>query len=100
MEKIGIEPATILSGRSTAPTDTGLPYPTKSPKANLVDGSSLGDDNVAGVLDDGHAIGVEQLAVAFAALAELELEASLLVENLIGKDWISRLRRLVDTSLD
>ena len=65
-----------------------------------MDGSSLGDDNVTGVLDDGHAIGVEQLAVAFATLAELELEAALLVENLIGKDWSGRLRRLVDTSLD
>ena len=79
---------------------TGLTNFNQSPKANLVDGSSLGDDNVAGVLDDGHAIGVEQLAVAFAALAELELEAALLVENLIGKDWNGRLRRLVDTSLD
>ena len=64
-----------------------------------MNGSSLGDDNVAGVLDDGHAIGVEQLAVAFAALAELELEAALLVENLIGKYGNGRLRSLVSTDL-
>ena len=42
----------------------------------------LGDDDVSRVSDDCHAVRVQQLTVAFAALAELELETSLLVENL------------------
>jgi hypothetical protein len=43
---------------------------------------ALGDDDVARGPDDGHAVRVEELAVALAALAELELEAALLVEDL------------------
>lgn len=49
---------------------------------DLVRRRAFGDDNVAGIADDGHAVGVEQLGVALAALPELELEASLLVEDL------------------
>jgi hypothetical protein len=51
----------------------------------LVRRRPLGDDDVAGVLDDGHAVRVEQLAITLAALAELELEPSLLVEDLQEK---------------
>ena len=43
---------------------------------------TLSNDNVAWAADHGHPIGVQQLAVALAALAELELEASLLVKDL------------------
>ena len=49
---------------------------------NLMRGRSLGDDNVARLLDNRHSIGVQELTVAFAALAELELEAAVLVEYL------------------
>ena len=48
----------------------------------LVSRGSLSDDDVSRVLDHGHPIGVEQLPVALAALAELELEPALLVEDL------------------
>ena len=43
---------------------------------------SFCDDDVSRVSNDGHAIRVQQLTVALAALAELKLEAALLVENL------------------
>ncbi len=43
---------------------------------------SFGDDDVSRVSNDGHAIRVQQLTVALAALAELKLEAALLVKNL------------------
>lgn len=42
----------------------------------------LGHDDVAGVLNNCDPIRVEKLTVALAALAELELEAALLVEDL------------------
>ena len=45
-------------------------------------GRSLSDDDVSRVSNHGHAIRVQQLTVALAALSELELEATLLVENL------------------
>ena len=48
----------------------------------LVSRGPLGDDDVARVLDDGHPVGVEELPVALAAFSELELEPSLLVEDL------------------
>jgi len=43
---------------------------------------SLGHDDVAGVLDDGHAVRVQKLAVFFATFSKLELETTLFVENL------------------
>jgi len=49
---------------------------------DLVCGRSFGDDYVAGRFDHGHAVGVQQLSVSFAALAELELEPALLIEYL------------------
>lgn len=49
---------------------------------DLVCGRPFGNDYVAGRLDHGHAVGVQQLSVPFAALAELELEPALLVEYL------------------
>lgn len=49
---------------------------------DLVCGRTFGDDYVAGRLDHCHAVGVQQLPVPFAALAELELESALLVEYL------------------
>ena len=45
-------------------------------------GRPLRDDDVPALPDDGHAVGVQQLPVALAALAELELEPTLLVEDL------------------
>ena len=48
----------------------------------LVRGAPLGDDDVAGLLDDGDAVRVEQLPVSLPALAKLELEAALAVEDL------------------
>ena len=48
----------------------------------LVSRGPLGDDDVARVLDDGHPVGIEELPVALAAFSELELEPSLLVEDL------------------
>ena len=48
-------------------------------------GAPLGDDDVAGLLDDGDAVRVEQLPVSLPALAELELEAALAVEDLRGR---------------
>ena len=50
--------------------------------AYLVRGAPLGDDDVAGLLDDGDAVRVEQLPVSLPALPELELEAALAVEDL------------------
>ena len=47
-------------------------------------GAPLGDDDVAGLLDDGDAVRVEQLPVSLPALPELELEAALAVEDLRG----------------
>ena len=47
-----------------------------------MNGWPLRDNNIAGVPDDGNAIRVEKLSILTAALAELELEASLLVEDL------------------
>ena len=52
--------------------------------AYLVRGAPLGDDDVAGLLDDGDAVRVEQLPVSLPALAELELESALAVEDLRG----------------
>ena len=52
----------------------------------LVCGAPLGDDDVAGLLDDGDAVRVEQLPVSLPALPELELEAALAVEDLRGID--------------
>ena len=52
----------------------------------LVRGAPLGDDDVAGLLDDGDAVRVEQLPVSLPALPELELEAALAVEDLRGID--------------
>jgi hypothetical protein len=49
---------------------------------NLMSWRSFGDNDVSGVADDGNPVGIEELTVAFAALAELELETSLLVEDL------------------
>ena len=49
---------------------------------DLVGGRALGDDNVAGVAHHRHPIRVQELALAFAALAELELEATVAVEDL------------------
>ena len=49
-------------------------------------GAPLGDDDVAGLLDDGDAVRVEQLPVSLPALPELELEAALAVEDLQGID--------------
>ena len=49
-------------------------------------GAPLGDDDVAGLLDDGDAVRVEQLPVSLPALPELELEAALAVEDLRGID--------------
>ena len=49
-------------------------------------GAPLGDDDVAGLLDDGDAVRVEQLPVSLPALTELELEAALAVEDLRGID--------------
>ena len=43
---------------------------------------TFSNDDVARATDNGHPIGVQQLAVALAALAELELETSLLVKDL------------------
>ena len=54
--------------------------------AHLVRGAPLGDDDVAGLLDDGDAVRVEQLPVSLPALPELELEAALAVEDLRGID--------------
>jgi hypothetical protein len=48
----------------------------------LMGGTAFGDDNVAGLLDDTRTIRIQQLAIAFAALAELELEAAIAVEYL------------------
>ena len=48
----------------------------------LMRGRALGDHNVAGVLHHGHAVRVEQLTLALAALAKLELEAALAVKYL------------------
>ena len=48
----------------------------------LVCGAPLGDDDVAGLLDDGDAVRVEQLPVSLPALAKLKLEAALAVEDL------------------
>ena len=42
----------------------------------------LSDDDVPGVLDHGHPVRVEELSIAFAAFAELELESAFLVEDL------------------
>ena len=57
-------------------------------------GAPLGDDNVAGLLDDGDAVRVEQLPVSLPALAELKLETALAVEDLqingfdgVTRDW-------------
>uniref|UniRef100_A0A182JCK8 Uncharacterized protein n=1 Tax=Anopheles atroparvus TaxID=41427 RepID=A0A182JCK8_ANOAO len=49
---------------------------------DLVRRRPLGHDDVAGRAHHRHPVRVEQLAVALAALAELELEATLLVEDL------------------
>ena len=43
---------------------------------------TFSNDNVTRTANYGHPIGVQQLAVAFAALAELKLETSLLVKDL------------------
>ena len=40
------------------------------------------DDNVSASFDHRHPVGVEQLTIALADLAKLELEPTLLVENL------------------
>ena len=45
-------------------------------------GAPLGDDDVAGLLDDGDAVRVEQLPVSLPALPKLKLEAALAVEDL------------------
>ena len=50
-------------------------------------GAPLGDDDVAGLLDDGDAVRVEQLPVSLPALAKLELEAALAVEDLVEARW-------------
>ena len=62
-------------------------------------GAPLGDDNVAGLLDDGDAVRVEQLPVSLPALAELKLETALAVEDLqinrfdgVTKDWDDLMR--------
>ena len=49
---------------------------------DLVGRRPLRHDNVARSLDHGHAVRVQQLTVALSALAKLELEAALLVEDL------------------
>ena len=48
----------------------------------LMSRRSLGDHDVARLLDNAHSVRIEQLSVAFAALAKLELEAAVLVEDL------------------
>jgi len=45
-------------------------------------GRSLGDDDIAGLLHNAHSIRVQQLAISFSALAELELKVALFVEDL------------------
>ena len=61
---------------------------------NLVRGRSLGDHNVASVLNHAHTIRVQQLTVTFATLAKLELEATVLVKYLyamrvgVGHDYV------------
>ena len=57
------------------------------PPAYLVRGAPLGDDDVAGLLDDGDAVRVEQLPVSLPALTKLKLEAALAVEDL---EWRER----------
>ena len=49
---------------------------------HLVCGAPFGDDDVAGLLDDGDAVRVEQLPVSLPALAKLKLEAALAVKDL------------------
>lgn len=49
---------------------------------HLMRGRPLGDNDVAALPDHRHPVRVEQLTIPFAALAKLELETALLVENL------------------
>ena len=48
----------------------------------LMSWRAFSNDNIARAADHGNPIGVQQLAVPLAALAELELETSLLVKDL------------------
>ena len=48
----------------------------------LVCWRSFGNDYVTRLFDNSHSIRVEQLSVSFATFAELELEASLFIEDL------------------
>lgn len=49
---------------------------------DLMRGRPFRDDDIARCADNSHSVGVQQLAVAFATLAKLELEAALLVKYL------------------
>ena len=48
----------------------------------LMSGRSLSHNNVTGASHHSHSIRIKQLPIAFSTLAELELEASLLVKDL------------------
>ena len=55
---------------------------------DLVSGRSFSDDDIPGRLDHGHAVGIQELSVAFPAFSELELEAPFLVKNLREEERI------------
>ena len=49
-------------------------------------GGTLGDNNVAALLHDGHTVGIQQLAVPLATFSKLELKSAFLVKDL-KKRW-------------
>lgn len=81
------DPSLVVHGHAARMLQNGGPeFPHKLAvlivDLYLVCGRALGDNNIAGIAHHGHAVRIEQLRVTLAALAKLELEASLLVEDL------------------